>query len=637
MDRSAVCSGPSPICSVVSTDDAVFLGTQCGELQAWRLTGCAASPPTRPIASTVLASREPVLHLHVVPDAGLLLHLCSGSVSACTLDTLRHVRTVHRSRAVSFDIGETAPAATLGVCAGHALVWCHVLTSTPRTAWKRLLPQPTRAVHVGLTSTVVAASSSCYVMCTRSGETLAEVALGKLALPIRDVAPRGGPSSLRILALTSGALLLVPCGPHAAGAANASPADGTARLVIDAESGARRVLDVGLLDPPRGRLIELEETLPADGGHVDDVAVGTAALAFLRGDGIVARSPAVRRRHATAHSAAELAASLPEHAGAHAGAPSPTAGALCVHGTHVLVSRGSVLWRYSLVPPEADASNVEEYIRGILCRGDAPSEPAPAEATRHPLVIALSELTLALDHDRVQTWRYGSPMRGTGVDGARRGGSPGGPCHVAPDETIRLVARFVAGLARAMRQSAVMAAPLLRHGASSELAERWAFGGPAAAAALGALTAHDAAAHEPLRRGAAAVVDEGHAAMGIDDAIESALRPTRALWGALSAATYPSDALHLVVHVCDAVSTTLARERSAEPSTEEILPCISYTAARAIVAEPARAAHILARLRLAASHMCPSDERNRAGYCLTTVHVALRYVADQAPEDLAVD
>ena len=52
------------------------------------------------------------------------------------------------------------------------------------------------------------------------------------------------------------------------------------------------------------------------------------------------------------------------------------------------------------------------------------------------------------------------------------------------------------------------------------LAERWAFGGPVAASALAAFAAHDAAAHEQLARGARAVVDAGHVAIGLTDRLE---------------------------------------------------------------------------------------------------------------------
>jgi hypothetical protein len=210
MRRLATAS--TPVCSVASTDDTVYTGTVTGAVQAWKITG-------EPIATHQGSLNEPVAQLQPLADAGLRLLSCGGVVAAHALDSLSHVVAVHRSRATRFDAHERAAASSLGVCSGHALVWCYSLVAPPAVSWKRALTQATRGLSLGERHAVILGASSCFVLCSARGVTLAELPLGGLASPVAQpsIAWR---SSGRVVPLADGRLLLLGLATESTGASS---------------------------------------------------------------------------------------------------------------------------------------------------------------------------------------------------------------------------------------------------------------------------------------------------------------------------------------------------------------------------------------------------------------------------------
>lgn len=167
----------APISSVAAAgDDVIIVGTARGQLQTWRLGGAVGREPCL-LAERRLAELAPVSQLQVLPAVGLVVHRCAGVVRVDAFEQLQLVATLHASRATSFHANASARVSSLAVAAGHSMLWVYELASIPRLMWRKLLPQPTRAVHLRSDCALVACVTSCFLMDASSGHMLAELSL----------------------------------------------------------------------------------------------------------------------------------------------------------------------------------------------------------------------------------------------------------------------------------------------------------------------------------------------------------------------------------------------------------------------------------------------------------------------------
>ena len=106
-------------------------------------------------------------------------------------------------------------------------------------------------------------------------------------------------------------------------------------------------------------------------------------------------------------------------------------------------------------------------------------------------------------------------------------------------------------------------------------------------------------------------------------------------WVAVCTEVLPTRKLSALTAICDSISSLAAGRNGHEVSAEELLPLVSISLAHALARprDPRRdvARSLLAHLRLAEGLVPSSGARFKLGYCLTTVEVAVRYVASQAP------
>ena len=354
------------ISSVVACEDIVYVGTSNGYIQGWPLDAEGQAP----FAGSAIRIRtgQPVTQLQALPTVGLLIRACGGEVSAHALESLRLVACLHRSRATRFHSDGGTPEAGLCVCAGQSLVWRYSLASPPRLVWSSKLDSPTTAVHLTVEHAALATTTRCCVLCTDSGDVLAECSLPVLARSVGAASPADGgwgascfvQSSelgvLRLLPLTSNlaprsALVSATKGLalHAASIRHHPAAPHPSVVVSLSGKHARLQHDLGLLPvrtPPIG----------ADANFL--------GLLLVYDDGLLLSPPLPASPvhisdpfHSLSSPAALLSA-------AHASR-------VYMHGMHVLVVCGAALVRLSLLPdPGQTQAGAEATLLHLQVKGD---------------------------------------------------------------------------------------------------------------------------------------------------------------------------------------------------------------------------------------------------------------------------
>mmetsp|Transcript_20661 Transcript_20661/g.67643 ORF Transcript_20661/g.67643 Transcript_20661/m.67643 type:complete len:437 (-) Transcript_20661:126-1436(-) len=181
-EAGSLLDAPAEVTCLASTDDKIVVGTAEGRLQTWRLHGGGSAV----LHAAAQLSASAVDQLQLLPAVGIVLHRCSGAVGAHGIDDLHPAAAIHQSRATLFDAdGARAPVGRLAVCAGHSLVWVYDLEAKPQLVWRRVLPEPTRALRLDSQSALAAGSWSCFILCASSGALLSTLSLQRAgaALP----------------------------------------------------------------------------------------------------------------------------------------------------------------------------------------------------------------------------------------------------------------------------------------------------------------------------------------------------------------------------------------------------------------------------------------------------------------------